>query len=314
MLFGVGTRTGMIFQRKPVLHLIFEDDSQILENCFVAQLYKSLKQHFRIMKIPMARLVDGIAPFQAGDLVLSLLKQRNWKRMIPFLAKVTEKSGAFYYDQDPWEAYFSQASTPGAYTLLAETANVRSFLVTSRWWTEHIAARDKLPIKFVRMGILPTLCSYGPPYESRSIEVGFQGTLHANRAAFFDRMQAIGIETAFRSSVPYKKFLRSIQDFRIFLHHELLPDGSPFNGIWIKEVEVASRGLFAIRNRDEDVSAYGLEELPTVFTFGEESEVPEIVDRIRAMPDSERNTRIAHSVDRIRERDDWASVAAALIV
>lgn len=304
----------MFFKRKPVLHLIFEDDSQILENCFVAQLYRSLKQDFRIKKVPMARLVDGIAPFEPGDLVLSLLKQRNWKRMIPFLAKATEKSGAFYYDQDPWEAYFSQASTPGAYTLLAETANVRSFLVTSQWWADHISATDGLPVKFVRMGILPALCSRGPAYERRPIEIGFQGTLHANRAAFFDRMRAIGIETVFRPSVPYRRFLKSVQDIRIFLHHELLPDGSPFNGIWIKEVEVASRGTFAIRNRDDDASAYDLEELPTVFTFGEEAEVPGIIEQIRSMNASERNSRIAHSVDRIRQRNDWASVSNALAV
>lgn len=303
----------MYFIRKPVLNLIYEDNSQILENCFVSQLYKTLKRRFRIRKIPVARLVDGIPPFNSDDLVLSLLRQRNWQRMIPFLAKATEKSGAFYYDQDPWEAYFSQASSPGAYTQLVETCHVRAFLVTSRWWADYITKKDGLHVKFVRMGILPDFCSRGAAYESRPIEVGFQGTLHANRAAFFERMRAVGVDTAFRGSVPYRKFLRSIQDFRIFLHHELLPDGSPFNGLWIKEVEVASRGLFAIRNWDGDVASYALDELPTVFTFDDETEVPVIVDRIRSMPESERNSRIAHAVDRIRLRNDWNTVADAML-
>lgn len=302
----------MLFRRKPLLHLIYEDEAQIHQNCFVSQLFETLKNRFRISLVSRKKLVDGISPYQAGDLVFCLLKQRNWHKLTPFLARAVEHSGVFIYDQDPWEAYFSQASSPGAYRKLANFVNVRSFLVTSGWWAQHIAKRDKLPVKFVRMGMLPRLCNVGPAYEQRPIEIGFQGTLHPSRSAFFERMRRNGISVQFRESQPYADFLRSIQDFRIFLHSEALPDGTPVNGIWIKDIEASARGLFSIRNEDEDVESYALSEIPTIFTFRNENEIPTILDRISDMSASERNSRIFHAVNRIRDRDDWNTVVEAI--
>lgn len=258
-------------------------------------------------------LKRGVEPFPAGSLVLSVLKQRSWDQYIPFLAKVTEKSGAFYYDQDPWEAYYSGASSPGVYRKLASMVPVRSFLVTSRWWANYIAKTDNLPTKFVRMGMLPKLCNRGPIYEKRPVEIGFQGSLHDQRTEFFQRMTKLGIDTQFLPSVPYKKFLKSVQDIRIFLHRSVLPDGSPFNGLWAKEIEVAARGTFAIRNWDEDADAYGIDEIPTVFPFEDESDVPDIIEKIRSMSAQDRNSRIDFAVSKIKERDDWQTVADAIL-
>ena len=303
----------MFVSRKAPLHLIYEDESQIKENCFVSQLYRTLRSRFRIIKIPRAKLLDGIPPFKSGDLALSLLKQRTWERTIPFLAKVTERCSMFYYDQDPWEAYYSQASSPGIYAKLARATNVRSFLVTSKWWRDYIAETDGLPIKFVRMGMLQNMCDAGPRFEKRPIEIGFQGTLHRNRKRFFDRMSGLGIDVTFRPSVPYRKFLTAVQDIQIFLHHEALPDGSPMNGIWIKEVESAARGLFSIRNFDPDYDAYDMQDILTVYAFRQETEVPDIIETIRSLPENQRNEMIRESVSEIKRRNDWNSVADALI-
>lgn len=302
----------MFFQRKAPLHLVYEDESQIKENCFISQLYRTLRSRFRIIRIPRLKLLDGVTPCEPGDLVLSLLKQRTWERTIPFLAKVTEKSGAFFYDQDPWEAYYSQASSPGIYAKLARSTNVRAFLITSKWWRDHITKTDGLPIQFVRMGMLPSMCDAGPPFAKRPIEIGFQGTLHRNREQFFDRMNGLGVDVTFRPSVPYRKFLTTVQNIQIFLHHEALPDGSPINGIWIKEVESAARGLFSIRNFDSDYDAYNMRDIPTVYTFRQEAEVPGIIDTIRSLPENRRNDMIRESVNEIKRRNDWNSVADAL--
>jgi hypothetical protein len=160
--------------------------------------------------------------------------------------------------------------------------------------------------------LLPEWCNAGPDYLDRPHEVGFQGTVHAHRRQFFDRMKGLGLEVALLPPTSYRKFLKTVQSVRIFLHDEradvCIGGKLAYNGIWVKEIEVAARGCFAIRNVDEDFGSYGFDEIPTVFAYHEETEVPGIVEGIRAMPEGERQERIANAVDAIRRRNDWMTV------
>lgn len=304
--------------RKIPLHFLYEDSSQIHQNCFVAQLTETLTRHFDVRATSRQALLEGsYAEPVKGELALTVLKQRTWKRLIPFLAKYSEKSGLYFYDQDPWEAYHDEASSPGVYPLVASLVNVRTFLVTSGWWADYIAGTDRLPAKFVRMGILPRLCDRGKPYAARPYEVGFQGTVHGHRKAFFDRMRARGLQVACLEKQPFEKFLGTVQDIGVFLcddSQSFTFDGisNSFHGLWGTCLTVAARGCFVVRNYDLGMAHYGMGELPTVFAFRTEEEVPDIIEKIRSMSESERNQRISTAVSRIRERHDWMTVVRAL--
>jgi hypothetical protein len=308
----------IFFGRKPRLVILHEGRKQISQNCFIAQLYKVLKRNFSVRAIPASRLgrLDG-SEFGPGDKVLCLLKQRGWERALPALQRVAARADLYMYDQDPWEAYHDHASSPGIYSKLAASVRIRAFLVTSGWWADYIAKTDRLPVRFVRMSLLPEWCNAGPDYLDRPHEVGFQGTVHAHRRQFFDRIKELGHDVALLPSVPYRKFLKTVQSIRIFLHDEradVCVNGRvSLNGIWVKEVEVAARGCFAIRNIDDDFGAYGFDEIPTVFAFRNEADVPGIVERIRAMQSSERQERIVQAVDAIRKRNDWMTIVHAIL-
>jgi hypothetical protein len=302
---------------KQRLVVICESDKHLKETPFISQLYPILCQNFDVQTFSRRWLKFVPTRFRSGDLVLSLLRQRSWGSMLPTLARATDRSGIVFYDQDPWEAYHDRASSPGIYPKLNENLRVRKFLVTSRWWANYMRQRDRLPIAFVRMGILPELCDIGPAYEQRSMDVAFQGGLHSHRKAFFDRMKKLGVDVTIKPSSGYDKFMNCLHDIRIYLHDErrgvLLEDGSPCGQwIWVKETEVAARGCFAIRNYEEESLAYGMDELPTVMPFRQEADVPSIIETIRSMPESERLERMKTSVETIRQRNDWQTVVSAL--
>lgn len=302
---------------KPKLLLFCADKFQITSNCFIRPLVKTLKREFKVVPVTYDQLLAGHPESEVKcDLVLSVLKQRSWMNASDALKRILGDRPIFFYDQDPWEAYHDNASSPGAYTGLASQLNVQKFLVTSKWWANYIGDTDNLPASFVRMGMLPSDCVPGKPFSEREIEIGFQGTLHSHRKAFFDRMKSIGVDTTCLPSVPYNQFLKNLNNIGVYLHDEKADvkiNGVPsLNGIWVKEIEAAARGAFSIRNYEEESEAYGISELPIVMPFRQENDIPEIIETIRSMPERERNERRLASVARIKERDDWMTVVRAL--
>jgi hypothetical protein len=302
----------------PRLVVIYADKEQIYRNCFISQLYKVLSESFVLYPISQKELLSGRAfrP-QSAFGVLSLLKQRSWGQALQHLRSFLNGSPIVFYDQDPWEAYHDHASSPGIYVKVNSDLNVARFLVTSNFWANHIASCDSLPVQFVRMGILPSWCESGPAFEDRSIRVGFQGTIHQHRKAFFGRMERIGVPVTVRPPAPYRNYLKEIQNFQIVLHNEassIAMDGIPcdINGLWVKEVEVAARGCFAVRNTDKDIDAYDIAGLPTVFTFNDELEVPAIINEIFALSPRQHRQMVEESIAAIRQRNDWMTVVAAL--
>lgn len=303
--------------QQPQLHLLYEDNFMISQNCFVMQLHETLKQHFSIIYTSRQQLINAdYMPPSSKSLVLCLLKQRTWRRCIPFLRRYAENSSIIMYDQDPWEAYHDNASSPGIYKDVYNTLPIKRFLVTSGWWANYIKETDDLPVQFVRMGILPRLCTLGQEYSKREHDIGFQGSLHSHRKAFVDNMQALGLDISCFPSVGYMSFLQRLENIKTVIHSEISDvkiDGIlSYNGIWIKDIEHAARGCFSIRNFDLDKVNYDIDDLPTIFSFTKEEEAPNIIDNIRAMPEKERNERQAESVSKIIERNDWLTVVDAI--
>ncbi len=250
------------------------------------------------------------------DLVLSVLKQRTLFRYLNEISRFLRGQPLSIYDQDPWQAYIDGSPTQGCYGEFARQLNISSFMLTSKWWSNFCADRG-LPTCFVRMGMLPRYCQKGPKWESREIDCGFQGTLHPHRKQFFDELSASGLPVTVLPSGDYSSYLSALHNIKIYIHTEDAPwqvagKMLPRNSLWIKDVEVAARGCFAIRNWDEDFDAYDIESIPTIAAFRKVSEVKNIVEEIWSLPEIERQDRVNNAVQTILERDDWRSIISAL--
>lgn len=299
------------------LLLLVDSADYIRENCYQHQLLETLKTEFDVSMCPLRRILwnpfPGVSKF---DLVLSLLKQRTLARHLDAVSRLMNCRPLAIYDQDPWQSYIDDSPTRGCYAEFNKRLNISSLLLTSKWWANFCTERG-LPTRFVRMGMLPRYCDAGPAWKGREIELGFQGTLHPHRKAFFGKLAGMGLPVTVLGSSSYDAYLETLHKIRIYIHTEDAPwqvEGHmlPRNSLWIKDVEVAARGCFAIRNWDEDYAAYDMDELSTVSAFKKPADVLQLVESVRALSESDRQAMIEKAVATVRRRDDWRSVVAAL--
>lgn len=296
------------------LVLVYDGGEQLKDNPFTHQLFAVLKKGFNLRLVRTRELLNQSVSAQEGQIVLIISRLRNWHLLPGKSVDFFHRSSVFFYDQDPWEGYHDDAACSGIYEEMFTRINPEAFLVTSPWWAEYIRNRSGLPVHFVRMGVLPEYCDRGIPFGNRAYKVGFQGTVHAHRMAFYDRVRAQGIDVDILPRKPFFTFLKDVQNIGIYIYGDngaIKMNGvqQPVHGLWGKCLTVAGRGCFVIRNYDLAYDGYAIGELPTVHAFRCESEIPSLIKNILSRSDRENDSLIAETIAKLRERDDWQSVA-----
>jgi hypothetical protein len=302
---------------KKRLFLFADSKKYIKANCYQSQLLKTLARNYRLKIISADEISKGAKlKISPQDRALSVLRMRTLATLAPQLAVMLQEHPLWIYEQDPWQAFMDDSPYKGAYHEIASHLQVAAFLNTSSWWANHVRQQG-FPSVFVRMGMLPEYCSLGKAWSKRSVDLGFQGTLHPHRKQFFDQLAGYGLPVKVMPSKPYDRFLKALQDIRIYIHTEDSPwiiDGIsvPRNALWIKDTEAAARGCFSIRDYEEESAAYDIDEIPTIYTYKNVAEVPDLVETIMTMPLKERDERMAESVACMRRRNDWQTVIDAI--
>ncbi|MEK9569979.1 MAG: hypothetical protein VW124_13290 [Paracoccaceae bacterium] len=306
-----------MFLKKKRLLLFVDSKKYIKANCYQSQLFKTLDRNYRLTIVSADDIFNGVIPrrFQT-DTALSVLRLRTLDSLAPRLGAILAGLPLFVYEQDPWQSFMDDSPYKGAYHRIASHIRIEAFLNTSLWWANHVS-ESGLPSIFVRMGMLPEYCKLGRVWSKRSINLGFQGTLHPHRKRFFDLLAGQGIHVSVLPSSPYRRFLKTLQNIQIYIHTEDAPwviDGRvvPRNALWIKDTEAAARGCFSIRDHEDESAAYAIDDIPTIFTYQNVAEVPALVELIMSMAPSERDERMIEAVECMRMRNDWQTVIDAI--
>jgi len=300
-----------LFLKKRLIILV-DSLGYIKKNCYQSQVYKTLKNEYFVSvytlnEIKNSRKLKLCFNFSLKKKsripkVISLLKLRTLYQSIDVVSNFLGDIPLLIYEQDPWQAFMDHSPYLGSYEIINKKINVKSFLTTSLWWSNFIKKRN-LPSTFVRMGMLQNYCSYGKKWDERSIRYGFIGTMHGHRKLFFEKLRKNNILVDILPYSPYNKFLKNLQNIRIYIHTENSPwivDGKkiPRNALWIKETEAAARGCFVIRDYEIESKAYDISNLPTKF--------------IESLPSAEKNRRIEKAVAEMKSRNDWHSIISAI--
>ena len=290
-----------------------------MNDCFIHQLYKTLcLKYSKVNHVSLDDLKNcNLSVPGKNDKVLILIKLRDWKTNIPFIAKHFKKCQIFFYDQDPWEAYHDNCVARNAYKHVFSILNVKKFLITSSWWCNYIKKKENVPTGFVRMGVLPSLCDVGPSFSERQHNLGFQGLIHEHREQFFKRLKKKKIFVKIFPRVHFKKFLQQIHNLKIFIYNEnesisINRKKHSIQGLWGKCLTVAARGCLVIRNLDDAAESYNINELPSIFTFKNEKEIPNIVKRIDSLSLNQINKIRKDTVNKLKLRNDWNTILEAL--
>lgn len=304
---------------KRVLHIV-DSRSYVRTNCFQHQLADALPKVAHVDTKELHEVLGHrLHSANRYDLIVSCLKQRTLFKSAPGLQSALGTLPVVVYDQDPWEAFYDGSQYKGAYLAISSYLNVKTFAVTTKWWTDLIARRG-LPSTFVRMWVKPEYCSSDPPFDSRSVAAGFIGALHPYRRELFEKLESLGTNVIVQGGgLDYAGFREALSRLQCFVHSEDAPltiEGRPANlnvGLWIKDVEAASRGCFSIRNRGKDSETY-LDGIKTVMLYDDPSEVPALLERIQRMDPEERQSLIDGTVEYIRKADRWQETANALVL
>ena len=308
-------KTFNLRRRDHNLILVYDGLDQLNVNPFTHQLFISLKENFNLSLVQTQKLVSHSVKAEVGQTVLVISRLRKWRSLPGKSHEFFRRSKVFFYDQDPWEAYHDNAACRGIYEKIFQTIRPEAFLVTSPWWAEYIRQHSKLPVHFVRMGILPKYCDQGDSFAKRAYKVGFQGTVHPHRMSFYDRLREHGIKVDILPKKPFFSFLKDVQNIGIFIYGDqgaIKMNGTrqPFHGLWGKCLTVAGRGCFVIRNHDLAYDGYAINELPTVQTFKEDAEIPGLIRNIVNRSDAKNDILIAQTISKLKERNDWQSVSS----
>jgi len=303
-----------------ILHLV--DSIEYVENnCFQHQLTKALQKIPGVRTVALSELAS--LPY-TYDRVVCCLKQRT---LFKYAERLTEWIGpcpVVVYDQDPWQAYMDDSPFKGTYELARKHLNITSFALTTQLWADFLFHRN-VPSMFVRMSVLPEYCDVGPKFEERSIPLGFIGTIHPHRKKLFDELDEMEIQVNVQmgNTLDYQRYLKALSNIRVFIHSEdssIQVDGEEMNlrdGLWIKDVEAASRGCFSVRNAAGGYLSY-FDEFPQVDghrmvrMYKRVSDIPRILADIERMDPQMRQDLIHRTVDYIKRSDRWQETALAL--
>lgn len=287
-------------------------------NCYIHQLLTTLERECdtTILALHQDVFIPKSGPF---DRVLLCVKLRTLVRVAERLGSLLGGQEVYVYEQDPWECFSDQATYPGSYQHIAKHLNVKSFLNTSKWWSDLINSKG-LPSKFVTMWMLPEYCSAEPAWSTRKADVGFCGQLHPYRRELFERLKGEGIAVHHWPSGDYQHYLKCLSQTKIFVHSEQVDwsvggvklDGP--NALWIKDIEAAARGCVSIRNIDDDMETYSKwYDVPTIMAY---DDVELLADVIRSNLEVVSPTYIdedtSYAVEFIRNARGWRTVLDAM--
>lgn len=286
---------------------IVDSVEYVNNNCWQSQLLQHLRsqcnEHIFVTRQDL--VLEREIP--DGDIILSTLKMRTLDSMSHVVGRKLKGRQIFIYDQDVWESFIDSGTIWGAYTRITNCMNVAAFIVTSKWWADYIATRNFRSI-FTRMWLNDTLCSTGTPWIQRQTCVGFMGQLHPYRASAIEKLQHLGVAVTVKSSSKYNVFLDQLSQMQFFFHQEAERGwtivGEPIgqNALWAKEIEIAGRGCIALRKHEDELYAYDIQEIPSVITYEDLSEVPDVIDSIDA---TVADSIIQRSVEYIKTHSGW---------
>lgn len=294
-------------------------------NCFAHQLHQRLHQvDPSIQTVALNDINSHLRPKR----VISRLKQRTLFRCAERLGRWLGSTPVVVFDQDPWESFRDGSPYFGAYRHIVKHLNVTCFAVTTQWWADYLN-NVGLPSTFVKMWVLPELCTAAPAHDDRSIALGFMGGLHPYRKMLFDKLKTMDLDvTIIPGAASYPEYMRSLSSMKVYVHCEDFEYAVPAHnnasswlktnlseGLWIKDVEAAARGCFSIRNRGmtSGVELSYVKNIETIKLYDDASEVPDIIDGIKNMDPQKRQELLSDTVESIRKADEWAVTANTLV-
>lgn len=292
------------------------------KNCFVSQLIDALilesKDKLQIINLEGLRYLARDKNKISDQNLLFLVRQRIFYKHLDEISLLVGNATVDIYDQDPWNSYMIDSPSFGFYEKMKKQIQLGTLFLTSKWWSDYVLEREKINTLFVKMWMAPKLCMDSG---KRRTPLGFRGTLRGHRKNFFLDLQKMGIKVQIdRPGLKYRKYLKYLSSLQIFVHDESDYFVCDFGKVpmsyamWVKDIEIAARGTFVIRNENQESTTYDVDRIPLIKTYKTISEIPEILASINRLSEVESQIVRKTSVNYIIEKNYWKTTAQELLL
>lgn len=97
-----------------------------------------------------------------------------------------------------------------------------------------------------------------------------------------------------------------------FIHSDLanitINGENASHGLWIKAIEVAARGCFALRNVDLDLNNYQINSIPLIIPFEDRTDAALKIQEIRSLPARTKRELQVESIKTIEQEFTWRDI------
>lgn len=298
------------------LYDIVDNLDYVATNCYQHQLTEVLDASFNVKRLTLAELERGDIPI--GSAVISRLRLRTLVNNLQTVSSALRGTRSFIYEQDTWENFLVDSPYFGSYAKINACLSPLTFLNMSHWWAALVRSAG-IPSRFIQVWTLPKYCTPPAPWSQRAHKAIFCGTLYPRRVTFFDALKQRGINVEVVPVQPtFARYLELLSSSRLVIRCDkidwLIDAGhgqcrvTDYNALWQRDIEVAARGCFSMREADDEGSLWGIGRIPLIVPFTTVDSAVASINRIASLSCTEADD-IAHtSVDVIRSAEGWMSV------
>ena len=302
--------------------LIIQDEVYVRTNCYIHQLIATLEKQHRLTFVCMNDIsrAGNVEAVKHADSVVILLQQRKVDTNLRSIANMLGDTPVVTYCQDPWENFRDDSRSKGSYIRCMNELNVARFVVTSRFWAQHMESAG-IPTRFERIWMLPEYCDVGKRYEYRTHQNSFVGSMHAYRRPLFEALvrQNADVHVA-PGTNDYASFLNMLSNIGTFVYsadHSFTVDGKPMtmkSSLWAKDIEAMARGCFVVREADDEYTSFIDGPMRSFVHFRSPEEAHVALDRVASMDPEERHLLSREASEYIRDSDCWRRTAGSLVL
>jgi hypothetical protein len=293
------------------LTVLVDSKSYAFSEIYQQHLHKELIKNHQIQYVEISDL-STTRPLH--DNILVCTKFRTTLQISSQIKKWIDKRRVVVQDYDPWVFLEDNTVFSKGYEIISNSFINCSFAVPNRYWSEIIRKKTGREVHTFRLGVPPEQCDKNQ-WENRKNRLEFRGSQYPTREKNYEKISRfIPINWDKKVIKPYSSFLDFLSNTRIWAQDEsetVIVDGNHHcrNWLWPKSIEVISRGCFLIRDRQEEAEFYQVDSLPTVFLYNSVKETPDLLASIENMSNEERNERISHSANWVKQQDYYGQIA-----
>ena len=302
--------------RQSIIDLV-DSIPYVTDDLYMGNVTHGIDLSFNVKRLEAHSVVAD--DFKSAKFVVVRMRLRNfWRQLASWRLLIPTECSVIINDYDTAEFFDPTSALYGAYLDIADRFPTNChFIVQSEWWAAKVRETG-ISCTSAKQWVHPSVCNEPKPWDQRLQGVAFSGSMHGHRKTFFDNLKNSGIDVKTYAKVQDSQaYLQRLQNLRISVRSELRnqPVQMPWqesasklaypNSLWQRDIECASQGCFSLREADDEMVNWNIQNVPSIITFSDTQDCVEKVSWIERMDPNKRKELVYAGIETIKADTTW---------